>query len=45
MWRVCAQLGLELEAHGDGRAVRQSPGAGVPLRAGQTVRVEFGRGG
>jgi cell division protein FtsI (penicillin-binding protein 3) len=41
--RICAQLGLELEAHGDGRAARQSPVAGAHVEAGQTVRVEFGR--
>jgi cell division protein FtsI (penicillin-binding protein 3) len=41
--RICAQLGLELEAHGDGRAVGQSPAAGAHVKAGQTVRVEFGR--
>jgi len=41
--RICAQLGLELEAHGDGRAVGQSPGAGERVEAGQSVRVEFGR--
>ncbi|HYG10565.1 MAG TPA: penicillin-binding protein [Pyrinomonadaceae bacterium] len=41
--RICAQLGLELEAHGDGRAVGQSPAAGARVEAGQTVRVEFGR--
>jgi cell division protein FtsI (penicillin-binding protein 3) len=41
--RVCAQLGLELEAHGDGRAVGQTPAAGARVEAGQTVRVEFGR--
>ncbi|MDQ1523022.1 MAG: hypothetical protein QOE47_946, partial [Pyrinomonadaceae bacterium] len=41
--RVCAQLGLELEAHGEGRAVGQSPAAGARVEAGQIVRVEFGR--
>jgi membrane peptidoglycan carboxypeptidase len=41
--RICAQLGLELEAHGDGRAVGQSPAAGARVEAGQTVSVEFGR--
>ncbi|HEU4594133.1 MAG TPA: penicillin-binding protein [Pyrinomonadaceae bacterium] len=40
---VCAQLGLELEAYGEGRAVRQSPAVGTPLAAGQRVRIEFGR--
>jgi cell division protein FtsI (penicillin-binding protein 3) len=41
--RICGQLGLELEAHGDGRAVGQSPAAGARVEAGQTVRIEFGR--
>jgi cell division protein FtsI (penicillin-binding protein 3) len=41
--RVCAQLGLELEAHGEGRAVRQHPAAGSRVEAGQRVRIEFGR--
>jgi cell division protein FtsI/penicillin-binding protein 2 len=41
--RVCAQLGLELEARGDGRAVAQSPAVGERVEAGQPVRVEFGR--
>lgn len=41
--RVCAQLGLELEAFGEGRAVRQSPAAGERVEPGQRVRVEFGR--
>ncbi|HEY0083655.1 MAG TPA: penicillin-binding protein, partial [Pyrinomonadaceae bacterium] len=41
--RICAQLGLELEAHGDGRAVGQSPSAGARVEAGQVVRIEFGR--
>ncbi|HZG53401.1 MAG TPA: penicillin-binding protein [Pyrinomonadaceae bacterium] len=41
--RICAQLGLELEAHGEGRAVGQSPAAGARVKAGQTVSIEFGR--
>ncbi|MCA1633586.1 MAG: transpeptidase family protein [Acidobacteria bacterium] len=41
--RVCAQLGLELEAYGEGRAFRQSPAVGARLEAGQTVRIEFER--
>jgi stage V sporulation protein D (sporulation-specific penicillin-binding protein) len=41
--RVCAQLGLELEAFGEGRAVRQQPAAGARVEAGQKVRIEFGR--
>ena len=41
--RVCEQLGLELEARGEGRALGQSPAAGTEVLAGQTVRVDFGR--
>ena len=41
--RVCAQLGLQLEAQGEGRALRQNPQAGAEVEAGQTVRIEFGR--
>lgn len=41
--RICAQLGLELEARGDGRAVRQVPAVGASVEAGQIVRIEFGR--
>jgi cell division protein FtsI (penicillin-binding protein 3) len=43
--RICAQLGLELEARGEGRALSQFPAAGARLETGQVVRVEFGRGG
>jgi cell division protein FtsI (penicillin-binding protein 3) len=41
--RVCAQLGLQMEARGEGRALRQSPAAGAEVEAGRTVRIEFGR--
>jgi cell division protein FtsI (penicillin-binding protein 3) len=41
--RVCEQLGLQLEAHGEGRALRQSPAAGAEVDAGQIVRIDFGR--
>ena len=41
--RVCARLGLELEARGEGRALRQSPEGGAAVASGQTVRIEFGR--
>src|SRR5688572_5605746 len=44
VWRTCAQLGLKLEAKGEGRAVRHFPAAGAEVSSGQTVRVEFGRG-
>jgi beta-lactam-binding protein with PASTA domain len=41
--RICAQLGLQMEARGEGRALRQSPAAGAEVEAGHTVRIEFGR--
>ncbi len=41
--RVCAQLGLELEAHGEGRAMQQSPVAGASIESGQVVRIDFSR--
>jgi cell division protein FtsI/penicillin-binding protein 2 len=41
--RICARLGLELEARGEGRAFRQSPEVGAALAPGQTVRIEFAR--
>src|SRR5437764_2478355 len=41
--RMCAQLGLKLEARGDGFATQQSPDAGTEVDAGQTVRVDFAR--
>jgi cell division protein FtsI (penicillin-binding protein 3) len=42
--RMCAQLGLRLEAAGEGRALRQSPEPGAEVDPGWVVRVEFGRG-
>jgi cell division protein FtsI (penicillin-binding protein 3) len=42
-WRVCAQLGLELEARGEGRALEQSPQPGARIESGQVVRINFGR--
>jgi cell division protein FtsI/penicillin-binding protein 2 len=41
--RICEHLGLELEARGEGRALRQSPAVGASVESGQTVRIEFGR--
>ena len=41
--RMCAQLGLKLEARGDGLATQQSPAAGIEVDAGQTVQVDFAR--
>ncbi|HKQ99208.1 MAG TPA: penicillin-binding protein [Pyrinomonadaceae bacterium] len=41
--RVCEQLGLQLEARGEGRALRQNPAAGAEVESGQIVRIDFGR--
>lgn len=41
--RICSQLGLQLEAQGEGRALRQNPQAGAEVGSGQTVRIDFGR--
>jgi len=41
--RACAQLGLQLEAHGEGRVTRQSPAPGSEIDSGQVVYLEFGR--
>jgi cell division protein FtsI (penicillin-binding protein 3) len=41
--RTCAQLGMQLEAHGEGRVVGQRPGPGAELQQGQVVYVDFGR--
>ena len=42
--RACAQLGMQVEAHGDGgRVVGQSPQPRAELRQGQIVYVDFGR--
>lgn len=42
--RMCAQLGLRLEARGDGHALRQTPVAGSEVDPGTVVRVDFSRG-
>ncbi|HMJ26317.1 MAG TPA: penicillin-binding protein, partial [Pyrinomonadaceae bacterium] len=42
--RMCQQLGLRLEARGEGHALRQSPAAGSEVDPGLVVRVDFGRG-
>jgi cell division protein FtsI (penicillin-binding protein 3) len=41
--RMCQQLGLRLEARGEGRALRQSPAPGAEVDPGLAVRVDFGR--
>src|ERR1041384_5012013 len=41
--RTCAQLGLQVEARGEGRVTKQSPSAGTEVNTGQLVYVDFGR--
>ncbi len=42
--RMCQQLGLRLEARGEGRAQRQNPAPGAEVDPGLVVSVDFGRG-
>ena len=41
--RTCAQLGLQVEARGEGKVFKQSPAAGSEVSSGQTIYVDFGR--
>ncbi|MBA2527077.1 MAG: transpeptidase family protein [Pyrinomonadaceae bacterium] len=41
--RACAQLGLQVEARGDGQAIRQSPAPGTEVGSGQVVSFDFAR--
>jgi cell division protein FtsI (penicillin-binding protein 3) len=41
--RTCAQLGLQVEARGEGRVLKQSPSAGTEVNTGQLVYIDFGR--
>jgi beta-lactam-binding protein with PASTA domain len=41
--RTCAQLGLQVEAKGEGKVLRQSPSAGSEVNSGQVVYIDFGR--
>jgi cell division protein FtsI/penicillin-binding protein 2 len=41
--RTCAQLGLQVEARGEGRVLKQNPVAGSEVNTGQVVYVDFGR--
>ncbi len=41
--RTCAQLGLQVEARGEGKVFKQSPSAGAEVSTGQVVYVDFGR--
>src|SRR5215212_6247649 len=41
--RTCAQLGLQVEARGEGKVLKQNPSAGAEVNTGQLVYVDFGR--
>lgn len=41
--RTCSQLGLQVEARGEGRVWRQTPAPGAEVANKQTVYVDFGR--
>jgi cell division protein FtsI (penicillin-binding protein 3) len=41
--RACFELGLHLEARGEGRVLRQKPSAGSEVNTGQVVYIDFGR--
>lgn len=41
--RTCAQLGLQVEARGEGKVFKQNPSAGTEVSTGQVVYVDFGR--
>jgi len=41
--RTCAQLGLQVEARGEGKVLKQSPAAGTEVSTGQLVYIDFGR--
>jgi cell division protein FtsI (penicillin-binding protein 3) len=41
--RTCAQLGLQVEARGEGKVLKQSPSAGAEVSTGQLIYVDFGR--
>jgi cell division protein FtsI (penicillin-binding protein 3) len=41
--RTCAQLGLQIEARGEGRVLKQNPAPGAEVSTGQVVYIDFGR--
>jgi beta-lactam-binding protein with PASTA domain len=41
--RTCAQLGLQVEARGEGKVLKQTPAAGTEVSTGQLVYIDFGR--
>ncbi len=40
---ACARLGLQVEAHGDGQAIRQNPEPGQEIGSSRKVYVDFAR--
>jgi len=40
---TCHQLGLQVEARGEGKVFKQRPAAGTEVSTGQTIYVDFGR--
>ncbi len=41
--RTCAQLGLQVEARGEGRVFKQDPAPGAEVATGQVIYVDFDR--
>ena len=41
--RTCQQLGLQVEARGEGKVFKQNPSAGTEVSTGQLIYVDFGR--
>jgi len=41
--RTCAQLGLQIEARGEGRVMKQNPAPGAEVSTGQVIYLDFGR--
>ena len=41
--RTCAQLGLQIEARGEGKVMKQSPAPGAEVSTGQVIYLDFGR--
>jgi PASTA domain-containing protein len=41
--RTCAQLGLQIEARGEGRVLKQNPAPGAEVSTGQVIYLDFGR--
>jgi cell division protein FtsI (penicillin-binding protein 3) len=41
--RTCSQLGLQIEARGEGKVFKQRPAPGSEVNTGQVVYVDFGR--